>query len=239
VDIQGCTFLLTGSNRGIGHAIASRLAREPVRLLAGVRELDRYRPPDPHGRLRAQVQPVRIDLSSRAAIEASCDDLDDELQRVDVLVNNAGAFARTAAIEDVGREEFNEILAVNLAGAFWCTQHAVRAMKKQQPTGGRIVNIGSVSAQRPRPNSVAYAISKHGMTGLTRATALEGRDFGITCTQIDVGNATTAMSGPLGEPTFDPAHIGTVVATLANLPLDVSIPDLTMLATHMPYLGRS
>jgi NAD(P)-dependent dehydrogenase (short-subunit alcohol dehydrogenase family) len=227
------TAVVTGAGRGIGRSIAHALHDAGFALaLIGRHESTLRETADD-----ALILPA--DVSDPSAVDAAFAAIGDAWPRLDVLVNNAGAFARTAAIEDVGREEFNEILAVNLAGAFWCTQHAVRAMKKQQPTGGRIVNIGSVSAQRPRPNSVAYAISKHGMTGLTRATALEGRDFGITCTQIDVGNATTAMSGPLGEPTFDPAHIGTVVATLANLPLDVSIPDLTMLATHMPYLGRS
>jgi NAD(P)-dependent dehydrogenase (short-subunit alcohol dehydrogenase family) len=111
-------------------------------------------------------------------------------------------------------------------------------MKAQSPTGGRIINIGSISARRPRPNSIAYAVSKHGMTGLTRSVALEGREYGISCTQIDVGNAATSMTSRLDEATMDPAHVGTVVATIASFPLGVSVPELTVLATGMPYLGR-
>jgi NAD(P)-dependent dehydrogenase (short-subunit alcohol dehydrogenase family) len=147
-------------------------------------------------------------------------------------------FSRPAPLEEVPREEFAGVLAVNLTAAFWCSQHAVRAMKAQSPSGGRIVNIGSVSAHRPRPNSIAYTVSKHGLTGLTRAVGLEGREHGITCTQLDIGNAATPMTAAIPEATFDVAHVGDVVATIAALPTDVAVPELTILAATMPYLGR-
>ncbi|MGH3599738.1 MAG: SDR family oxidoreductase, partial [Pseudonocardiaceae bacterium] len=170
--------------------------------------------------------------------------------RLDVLVNNAGISGPSASLEDVTLTEWEQVLAVNVTGAFLCAQYAVRLMKSQQPVGGRIINIGSVSAHRPRPNSVAYAVSKHAITGLTRSIALEGRGDLIGCTQIDIGNAASAMTRPIAsgvgqadgtvaaEPTFDPVHVGELVAHLAMLPVDVSIPEVTILATQMPFLGR-
>jgi NAD(P)-dependent dehydrogenase (short-subunit alcohol dehydrogenase family) len=227
------TAVVTGAGRGIGRSIARALASSGFSLaLIGRHEHT----------LRETVADALIlpaDVTDAAAVDAAFAAIAGTWPRLDVLVNHAGAFGPTKPLEDVGRDEFTGILATNLVSAFWCTQHAVRAMKAQEPTGGRIFNIGSISAQKPRPNSVAYAVSKHGMTGLTRSTNLEGRAFGISCTQLDIGNAKSAMSGPMGEPTFDPAHIGTVVATLAGLPHDVSVLELTMLATAMPFLGRS
>jgi NAD(P)-dependent dehydrogenase (short-subunit alcohol dehydrogenase family) len=227
------TAVVTGAGRGIGRSIAQALASAGFSLALICRHEDTLRSSVPD----ALILPA--DVTDPAAVDAAFATVADTWPRLDVLVNNAGVFGPTKPLEEVGRDEFAEILATNLTSAFWCTQHAVRAMKAQQPTGGRIFNIGSISAQKPRPDSVAYAVSKHGMTGLTRSTNLEGRHFGISCTQLDIGNAKSAMSGPMGEPTFDPAHIGTVVATRAGLPHDVSVLELTMLATAMPFLGRS
>ena len=224
---------MTGGGRGLGRSIAEALAAAGFSLALIGRHESSLRETAPDALI------VPADLTDPAALDAAFAQILGAWPRLDVLVNNAGTFGRSAPLEDVGREEFDAVLALNLTAAFWCTQHAVRAMKAQRPTGGRIFNIGSVSAHRPRPNSVAYAVSKHGMTGLTRAVALEGREHGINCTQLDIGNAATAMTAPLGEPTFDPAHVGTIVATLAALPHDVSVPELTMLATTMPYLGRA
>jgi NAD(P)-dependent dehydrogenase (short-subunit alcohol dehydrogenase family) len=224
--------IVTGAGSGIGRSIARALAAKGyvVALIGRHRETLRETLPD------ALV--VVADITDPTATDAAFAEILGQWARLDVLVNNAGAFGRSAPLEDVTRAEFDDVMAVNLTAAFWCTQHAVRAMKAQSPSGGRIVNIGSVSAHRPRPNSVAYAVSKHGLTGLTRAVALEGREHGITCTQVDIGNAATRMTASIPEATFDVAHVGEVVATIAALPSDVSVPELTMLATTMPYLGR-
>jgi NAD(P)-dependent dehydrogenase (short-subunit alcohol dehydrogenase family) len=139
---------------------------------------------------------------------------------------------------------------VNLTGAFLCARAAVRLMKAQDPPGGRILNNGSISAHVPRPGSAAYTATKHAVTGLTKAIALDGRAHGVVCGQIDIGNAATEMTARMAEgvpqpdgsvrpePTFDPAHVAAAVVHLARLPLDVSVPFLTMTATGMPYLGR-
>jgi NAD(P)-dependent dehydrogenase (short-subunit alcohol dehydrogenase family) len=226
------TAIVTGGGSGIGRTIARALAARGSALALIGRHRDTLRETLP------DALAVVADITDPAATDAAFAEILGRWPRLDVLVNNAGAAGAPAPLEEVTRKDFDDVLAVNLTAAFWCTQHAVRAMKAQSPSGGRIINIGSVSAHRPRPNSVAYAVSKHALTGLTRAVALEGREHGIGCTQLDIGNAATSMTAASGEATFDAKHIGEVVATIVGLPPDVSVPELTMLATTMPYLGR-
>jgi NAD(P)-dependent dehydrogenase (short-subunit alcohol dehydrogenase family) len=232
------TAVVTGAGRGLGRAIAVALdaAGFAVALIGRHRESLVETRDLLAGADRALV--IAADITDAAATAAGFVEVQAAWPRLDILVNNAGKGSPPVPLEEVSAEHWDSVLAVNLTAAFRCAQHAVRAMKAQSPTGGRIINIGSISAHRPRPNSVAYAVSKHGMTGLTRSVALEGREYGISCTQIDVGNAATAMTSRLDEATMDPAHVGTVVATIAGLPLAVSVPELTVLATGMPYLGR-
>jgi NAD(P)-dependent dehydrogenase (short-subunit alcohol dehydrogenase family) len=159
-------------------------------------------------------------------------------------------FGAPAPIEDVSLEEWRTVVDTNLSGTFLCAQEAFRAMKAQRPQGGRIINNGSVSAQVPRPRQVAYTATKHAVTGLTRAIALEGRDVGIGCGQIDVGNAATEMTAGLArgalqadgsilaEPTTDARHAAEAVVYMAGLPLDANVLFLTITATRMPFVGR-
>ena len=86
------------------------------------------------------------------------------------------------------------VIDTNLTGAFLCTQQAFRVMKDQSPRGGRIINNGSISAHVPRANSAPYTASKHGITGLTKSTSLDGRKYDIACGQIDIGNALTELA---------------------------------------------
>jgi NAD(P)-dependent dehydrogenase (short-subunit alcohol dehydrogenase family) len=170
--------------------------------------------------------------------------------RVDVLFNNAGISAPNTPLEDLSIESWREVIDTNLTGAFLCTQEAFRLMKKQNPRGGRIINNGSISAYVPRPNSAPYTAAKHGISGLTKSTALDGRPFDIACGQIDIGNADTAMGGKMKqgvlqadgsiavEPTIDVKHVADAVLYMANLPLDANVAALTVMATKMPYVGR-
>jgi NAD(P)-dependent dehydrogenase (short-subunit alcohol dehydrogenase family) len=142
------------------------------------------------------------------------------------------------------------VLAVNLTGAFLCTREAFRAMRQQQPRGGRIINNGSISAHAPRPRSIAYTATKHAVTGLTKSTALDGRAFDIACGQIDIGNAATdlgsrAASGAAQadgtvrpEPLMDVAEVGRAVRYMADLSLDANVATMTVMATKMPFIGR-
>jgi NAD(P)-dependent dehydrogenase (short-subunit alcohol dehydrogenase family) len=170
--------------------------------------------------------------------------------RVDVLFNNAGIGGPPLLLEDLTSEQWKSVLDVNLTGAFLCTQEAFKLMKNQTPRGGRIINNGSVSSHVPRPNSAPYTAAKHGITGLTRATALDGRKYDIACSQIDIGNARTEMtarmqkgvlqaSGDMAvEPTMDVEHVGRAVVYIANLPLDANVQFMTVMATKMPFIGR-
>lgn len=170
--------------------------------------------------------------------------------RVDLLVNNAGSFGPSGDLDEVDPADWSRTLEVNLTGTFLCARAAFKAMRAQRPQGGRIINSGSISAHTPRPGSAAYTASKHAVTGLTKTIALDGRPYRIACGQVDVGNAATDMTASIAEgarqadgtvrpePTFDPAHVGAAVVQMANLPLDVTILSMTIMATAMPYVGR-
>jgi NAD(P)-dependent dehydrogenase (short-subunit alcohol dehydrogenase family) len=170
--------------------------------------------------------------------------------RVDLLVNNAGIFGPAGAADEISLADWQQVVDVNLTGAFLCASHAVRMMKAQSPRGGRIINNGSVSAHTPRPKSIGYTATKHAITGLTKSISLDGRPFDIACGQIDIGNAGTEMTrrisegalqadgSVLPEPTFDAQHVADAVLYMAALPLDANVQFLTITATKMPFIGR-
>ncbi|KAJ6543995.1 hypothetical protein B0H19DRAFT_1221811 [Mycena capillaripes] len=170
--------------------------------------------------------------------------------RVDLLFNNAGVNSPAVPLEEVSLETFQEVISVNLVGPFLCAREAVKIFKSQNPVGGRIINNGSLSAHTPRPMSSPYTASKHAMTGLSKCIALDGRAFDITCTQIDIGNAATALTArmekgvlqPDGrrvpESTFDVAHVAAAVVHIASLPADVAVPHFTIMASKAPFAGR-
>jgi NAD(P)-dependent dehydrogenase (short-subunit alcohol dehydrogenase family) len=193
--------------------------REPLEETAG-------------GDARATVAPA--DVTDPASIDALFGGLD----RLDVLFNNAGLFGKPGPLEELPLEAWRQVVDTNLTGAFLCAQAAVRIMKAQEPRGGRIINNGSISAHVPRPNAVAYTATKHALTGLTKALALEGREHDMACGQIDIGNALTEMTEQIAEPTMDVAHAADAVVRMASLPLDANVLFMTVMATKMPYLGR-
>jgi NAD(P)-dependent dehydrogenase (short-subunit alcohol dehydrogenase family) len=174
----------------------------------------------------------------------------DAFGRLDLLFNNAGTSAPGVPLEELTYEQWKTVVDVNLTGTFLCTQQAVKIMKKQNPTGGRIINNGSVSAHVPRPFSTPYAATKHGITGITRSTSLEGREFDICCSQIDIGNALTGRTGRMGkgvpqpdgsvrpEPTMDVQNVARTILYIASLPLDTNVQFVTIMANKMPYIGR-
>ena len=170
--------------------------------------------------------------------------------RLDVLFNNAGTGAPGVLLEEVTHEQWMTVVNVNLTGSFLCTQEAFRMMKSQQPMGGRIINNGSISAHMPRPNSAPYTATKHAITGLTRATSLDGRKYDIACGQIDIGNAATEMTQRMTdgvpqangtsmvEPRMDADNVAGAVVYMAGLPLDTNVQFMTVMSTKMPYIGR-
>jgi NAD(P)-dependent dehydrogenase (short-subunit alcohol dehydrogenase family) len=243
--------VVTGAGSGLGREVTHALLGAGYRVaLAGRRE-DALREtlagagtaPD-----RAIVAPT--DVSDRDSVAALFARVRDELGRVDLLFNNAGWFGRPAPIEDVAFEDWQAIVATNLTGAFVCAQEAYRLMKEQSPRGGRIINNGSISAHVPRPFAVGYTATKHAVTGLTKAIALEGRAHDIACGQIDIGNAATEMTAAMergvpqadgsiaAEATMDARVVADAVLYMAGLPLDANVLFMTVMATTMPYVGR-
>ncbi|HYC65862.1 MAG TPA: SDR family oxidoreductase, partial [Reyranellaceae bacterium] len=164
--------------------------------------------------------------------------------------NNAGMGLPPQTPDEVGAEAWQQVVNVNLNGAFYCLSHAFRLMRAQQPQGGRIINNGSISAYAPRPDSAPYTASKHAITGLTKSISLDGRAYDIACSQIDIGNARTAMAKRIGEgikqangsrmaePTMDAAHVANAIVHIADLPLEVNVQFMTVMATKMPFVGR-
>jgi NAD(P)-dependent dehydrogenase (short-subunit alcohol dehydrogenase family) len=238
--------VVTGAGSGIGRDVARALLDAGYRVaLAGRREQALRETLDGRDGLV-----VPTDVGDPGAVRALFSHAREELGRVDLLFNNAGTFGTPTPIEDVAFEDWQAIVATNLTGAFLCAQEAFRAMKEQDPRGGRIVNNGSISAHAPRPNSVGYTATKHAITGLTKALSLEGRAYDIACGQIDIGNAATDMTAAIArgslqadgstraEPTMDARHVADAVLYMAGLPLDANVQFLTVVATNMPYIGR-
>jgi NAD(P)-dependent dehydrogenase (short-subunit alcohol dehydrogenase family) len=223
--------LVTGAGSGIGRAVSRALLDDGwAVVLAG-----RRREPLEEtvaGHERATVSPADVtDPESVAALFGG-------LERLALLFNNAGLFGPPGPLEDLPVDAWRQVVDTNLTGAFLCAQAAFRIMKAQNPRGGRIINNGSISSQVPRPNAIAYTATKHAMTGLTKAIALEGRAHDIACGQIDVGNALTDMTAKMDEPTMDVRHTADAVVQMANLPLDANVLFMTIMATKMPFIGR-
>jgi NAD(P)-dependent dehydrogenase (short-subunit alcohol dehydrogenase family) len=240
--------LVTGAGSGIGKAAAIALSENGFDLVLTGRR--RAALEETAGSCKSRSQVVVADVADPAGVKNLFAQLAQNFGRLDLLFNNAGMGAPALPLEEISFEQWQQVVAVNLTGAFLCTQEAMRMMKAQTPRGGRIINNGSISAQTPRPNSAPYTATKHAITGLTKSTALDGRSFDIACGQIDIGNADTAMSAAMKkavpqangsmmqEPVIDAAHVARAIVYMAQLPLDANVPFMTVMATKMPLLGR-
>ena len=240
--------MITGAGSGVGRAVAQGLAEAgwQVALVGRKRETLEETAQD----LKGAHLIAPADVGDPAAVKTVFAQIKDRFGRLDMLFNNAGMGTPAIPIEELSFEQWQAIVAVNLTGAFLCTQEAVRMMKAQDPRGGRIINNGSISADRPRPHSAPYTATKHAITGLTKSTILDGRPFDITAGQIDIGNAATEMTqrmtqgvlqpdGKLAvEPRMDVRHVAQAVVYMAGLPLESNVPFLTVMATKMPLFGR-
>ena len=247
----GRVAIVTGAGSGVGRASALALLRDGYSVaLAGRRPdtLEATLAAAPELRHRAIAVPT--DVGDPQSVRRLFDCAQESFGRLDVLFNNAGSGSPPANLEDLTYEQWQSVVSANLTGTFLCTQQAFRLMKAQEPMGGRIINNGSISAHAPRPRSAPYTATKHGVTGLTKSASLDGRQYNIACSQIDIGNAATDMTAamergilqPTGEiqpePRFDVAHVADTVLYIANLPLDTNVQFMTIMATKMPYIGR-
>jgi NAD(P)-dependent dehydrogenase (short-subunit alcohol dehydrogenase family) len=252
MEPQGKVALVTGAGSGIGKGVALAFLHEGYRVtLAGRR-------PEPLAQAvreaevpEKQALIVPTDVRDPAAVHALFAKTKEAFGRLDVLFNNAGVFSPGGVLfEDLSYEQWQAAVETNLTGPFLCTQEAFRIMKSQDPRGGRIINNGSISASAPRPNSAPYTSTKHAITGLTKATALDGRKYDIACGQIDIGNALTEATArmPQGvpqpngtiapEPVMDVQDVARAVLYMASLPLEANVLFMTVIATKMPFVGR-
>ncbi|WP_316175559.1 MULTISPECIES: SDR family oxidoreductase [unclassified Bradyrhizobium] len=241
--------LVTGAGTGVGRAASLALMNSGFTVvLAGRRKemLEETAKLGPAG----MSLPVSADMMDPASIAGLFDTVKSTYGRLDVLFNNAGMGAPPVPFEDLTLQQWQSVVATNLTAPFLCTQHAFRIMKDQSPRGGRIINNGSISAHAPRPFSSPYTSTKHAITGLTKASNLDGRAYDIAVGQIDIGNAETPMTErmvggvlqPDGrmmpEPRMDVKAVGDAVAYMAGLPLDANVLFITVMATKMPFVGR-
>ena len=243
--------LVTGAGSGIGRAVALAFAGAGYAVVLGGRRARALEETAALAPGRAMLS-VPTDVSDAAQVAALFGEVKTKFGRLDVLFNNAGTGAPPVPMEELTPAQWQAVVDVNLSGAFYCTQQALKLMKAQSPRGGRIINNGSISAHAPRPNSAPYTATKHAITGLTKATALDGRAFDIACGQIDIGNAQTDMTarmtmqrgvpqanGTLApEPVMDVDAVANAVLYMASLPLDANVLSMTVMATKMPFVGR-
>ena len=243
--------IVTGAGTGVGKAASLALANDGWTVVLA-------------GRRKAPIEEVanKIKTGGGNAIAITTDTADPKsvrklfketksnFGRLDLLFNNAGTNAPGVPLEELSFEQWSNVVNVNLTGVFLCTQEAFKIMKVQAPMGGRIINNGSISAHVPRPGSAPYTATKHGVTGLTRSTSLDGRKYNIACGQIDIGNALTEMAERMTkgvpqadgsiqvEPVMDVSNVGKTVAHMASLPMDANVQFVTVMATNMPFIGR-
>ncbi|RYE11315.1 MAG: SDR family oxidoreductase [Hyphomicrobiales bacterium] len=241
------SIIITGGTSGIGRAAALAFAAAGWRVAICGRRAERLAEVQAAGGLALAES---VDVADPDAVAAFFRQARETLGHLDVVFNNAGAFAPAANFGDLSVETWRQMVDVNLNGAFYVAREAFRTMREQSPQGGRIINNGSISAYVPRPQAASYTATKHAITGLTKAISLDGRAFNIACGQIDIGNTATDMTAGMSggslqadgtlkpEPTFDVRHVVDALHYMAGLPLDANVPFITVMATTMPYIGR-
>jgi len=242
--------VITGAGSGIGRAAALALLAAGYCVALAGRRSTMLEAVIAEAGAGAQALAVVTDVSDAGSVQALFDASVAHFGRVDLLFNNAGISAPGVLLEDLALEQWKQVVDINLTGMFLCTQQAFRVMKSQSPRGGRIINNGSISADAPRPNSIAYTATKHAVRGLTKAASLDGRKYDIAVGQIDIGNAATDLAGRMAsgvpqangeiaiEPLMDVGHVASAVVYMASLPLDDNVQFMTIMATKMPFVGR-
>ena len=243
--------IVTGAGTGVGRAASLALMGAGFTVVLAGRRLEMLQETQQLGeKTGGKSLPVSADMTDPGSIAALFAKAMETYGRLDVLFNNAGMGAPPVNFEDLTLAQWQAVVNTNLTAPFLCTQHAFRIMKDQTPRGGRIINNGSISAHAPRPFSSAYTSTKHAITGLTKATNLDGRAYDIAVGQIDIGNAATPMTDrmvegvlqpdgrKMPEPRMDSKAVGDAVAYMATLPLDANVLFMTVMASKMPFVGR-
>ncbi|UOM33659.1 SDR family oxidoreductase [Acuticoccus sp. I52.16.1] len=239
---------MTGASQGIGKACALTLAKHGAKVVAAARTEEKLKAVAAEA--EGTIVPIRCDATDEASVDAMFARIKDELGRIDVVFNNAGANMPGTDVGDIEFAEWRRVVGTNLDACFLVARGAYRLMREQSPKGGRIINNGSISAHAPRPGSIAYTASKHAITGLTKTISLDGRKHDIACSQIDIGNAQTDMASRMAhgvpqangeiapEPLMDVQVVADTLLYMAGLDLDANAQFLTIMATKMPFVGR-
>ena len=248
---NGKVALVTGAGTGIGKSSVLQLLGDGYSVVLAGRRIEPLEETIAESGVDdSRAIAVSTDVGNPESVAELFEKAESTFGRLDVLFNNAGIGSPRMNMEDLPVEDWQRVVDTNLTGSFVCAQHAIKIMKNQSPQGGRIINNGSISADTPRPDAVAYTTTKHAITGLTKQISLDGRKYNIACSQVDVGNAATPMTArmqggvlqangeTMPEPTFNVEHVGETVLYISNLPLDANIQFVTIMATQMPYVGR-
>jgi NAD(P)-dependent dehydrogenase (short-subunit alcohol dehydrogenase family) len=243
--------LVTGASSGVGKATALALMKAGYTVVLAGRRKDALEATAAEGKAAGgKSLVVPTDVTDHASIQALFAKTKAAYGRLDLLFNNAGMGAPAIPMEELTYEQWKKVVDTNLTGPFLCTQEAIKIMKAQTPRGGRIINNGSISAHTPRPRSSPYTSTKHAITGLTKSTALDGRDFDIACGQVDIGNAASAMTERMkegvpqadgsmrAEPVMAAENVANAVVYMGSLPLDANVLFMTVMSTKMPFVGR-
>jgi NAD(P)-dependent dehydrogenase (short-subunit alcohol dehydrogenase family) len=245
--------VVTGAGSGIGRAVALGLAREGVDTYLAGRKKDKLlntKQISIKENNEGICHVIKCDVSKENDVRKMFMLIQKQHGRLDLLFNNAGIGLEANSVDKIAFKDWKKVIDININGMFLCAKHAYQLMKKQRPKGGRIINNGSISAFTPRPGTAAYTTSKHAISGLTKSIALDGREEYILCSQIDIGNAETAITksfkkgviqpngSVLKEATMNTEDVAKSVITIFNLPLDTNILNLTIMANKMPFVGR-
>jgi len=243
--------LVTGAGTGIGRATALSLLSDGWQVVVTGRRLEPLTQLVEEAAAQGQsAVAVPCDVTDPASVRALFEQIEKQFGRLDLVFNNAGVNAPAVPVDELPLEKWFSVINTNVTGVFLCAREAFGLMRRQSPQGGRIINNGSISAQTPRPFTAPYTASKHAVSGITKALALDGRAFNIVVSQIDIGNALTDLSERMTrgvlqangtvapEPMMDARHIADAVRHLAALPLETNILNMTIMASHMPFVGR-
>jgi NAD(P)-dependent dehydrogenase (short-subunit alcohol dehydrogenase family) len=243
--------LVTGAGSGVGRRTALALLEDGWTVVLAGRRADPLQTLVAEATARGQAaMAVPTDVTDPDSVQALFDTIEREYGRLDLLFNNAGVNAPAVPMDELPLDKWFAVINTNVTGVFLCARAAFALMRRQSPQGGRIINNGSISAHTPRPFTAPYTASKHAVTGLTKALALDGRAFNIAAGQVDIGNALTELSERMTrgvlqangmvapEPMMDASHVANAVRHMASLPLDTNVLNMTVMASAMPFVGR-
>jgi len=197
MSLTGKKALITGASRGIGKAIALKLAAEGADVIVTATSLDRAKQTaDQIALLGRRAIPLKVDVGVSSEVEALFKVVTDEFGSLDILVNNAG-ITRDGLLMRMKDEDWDSVIDVNLKGTFLCTREAIKLMAKAK--SGRVVTISSVVGEMGNAGQANYCASKAGIIGFTKAVAREYAKRNITINAVAPGFIETDMTGVLSE----------------------------------------